>query len=103
MSDIDNLNSQAWDLRSTAVSDALALAEEAYALATASDYPQGIASSLLTKSYCQFRHSDYKEALDNANRALNMFEAANSKPDVQRALNTLGIIYGQSGDLTGGA
>ena len=97
---IDNLNEQAWELRSSNVSEALRLAEKACTLASKEHYNAGIAASLLTKSYCQFRHSDYKNALENADKALEMFEASESKADIQRSLNTLGIIHGQSGDLT---
>ena len=98
---INELNTKAWALRHTDVDESFALADEAFELANAVNFPKGIAEGLLTRSHGLFRRADYKLALEEATKALGIFESLLDNQGAQRALNTMGIIYGQSGDLMG--
>jgi diguanylate cyclase (GGDEF)-like protein len=96
---IDTLNQQAWGYRNSEVSKALELSQESYELAEEHSYPKGKAESLLTKSFCQLRRSDYTLAFQHANAALELFRALEHLQGQQRSLNTLGILQAESGNM----
>jgi diguanylate cyclase (GGDEF)-like protein len=103
---IDALNELAWELRRQDSVRALTLANEAFALATASRYERGIAYSLLAKAFAQFRLAKLAEARASAEQAREAFknledglDDLDAKQGLLRAHNTLGIVYGESGEL----
>ncbi|MCA9838928.1 MAG: tetratricopeptide repeat protein [Trueperaceae bacterium] len=98
-SDIDKLNEDAWNLRNSNTSEALRLCQNALLKAQDQNYTRGMADSLVTMGFCQFRLGNYQEALVTAAQALELFEALSDLAGRQKTLNTMGIIYGQSGDL----
>ena len=100
---LELLGELAWELRRVDTKRALGLSEEAHALARELRHTHGLAHSLLTKGYCQMRLSELDEALANVAEARAFFEQLGDREGLQRSLNTLGIIYGDSGDLLGGA
>ena len=64
------------------------------------NYPKGIAYSLLALAFAQFRASNYQEASALAKEALGSVESLQDFVGQQRALNILGIIHAESGNLT---
>jgi diguanylate cyclase (GGDEF)-like protein len=98
---IDSLNASAWSVRHSDTSKALEQAEEAQRLAKMSHYEAGIAYSLVTQCFALFRLSRYKQALELGQEALELFKELQDSKGQQRTLNTLGMIYAESGDLTG--
>jgi diguanylate cyclase (GGDEF)-like protein len=98
---VDALNDLAWELRRQDSSRALTLAQEALALALSLDYNKGVAYSLLAKAFALFRLAKLPEARSCAEEAKGYFETLEDKPGSLKAWNTLGIVYGESGDLLG--
>ncbi len=98
---VDSLNSSAWLVRHSDTTKALELAAEAARLASAAHYRQGVAYSLVTQCFAHFRLSRYKQALELGQEALETFKELGDNKGQQRTLNTLGMIYAESGDLTG--
>ncbi len=98
---IDELNSLAWDLRRTDPKRSLLLGDEALRHAQAAHYERGRAYSLLVLGYGAMRAADLQVALDKLKTALVSFEALDDKEGRRRALNTLGIVFGQSGNYAG--
>jgi diguanylate cyclase (GGDEF)-like protein len=98
---IDALNASAWSARHSDTAKALELAEEATRLAKPVQYHQGIAYGLVTQCFAHFRLSRYKQALELGQTALDIFKDTQDSKGQQRTLNTLGMIYAESGDLTG--
>ena len=95
--EIDGLNEAAWRLRRNDPKKACAWGEKAHAEARALDYPSGQAYGLLVMGYGHIRLSEPALALEESGAALALFERLGDKEGARRALNTLGIIYGESG------
>ncbi len=98
---IDALNRLAWELRHTDPKRALEEARTAYTEAIAAAYSCGEAYSLLTLAFCHLRLAEPTVALEQALRGLSLFETLEEPEGKRRALNLLGIIYGESDNLTG--
>jgi diguanylate cyclase (GGDEF)-like protein len=98
---IDTLNDSAWSLRHSDPAQALQAAEESAARARQANYLKGVAYSLVTQSFAHFRLARYKPALELGRQSLDLFKTLQDSAGQQRTLNTLGIIYAESGDLTG--
>ena len=98
---VDELNALAWELRRTDTKRSLMLAEEALRHAQAADYTRGQAYSLLALGYGAMRSSDLQAAQTKVQSAAAFFDAAGDEEGNRHALNTLGIIYGQSGNYAG--
>ena len=98
---VDELNSLAWELRRTDARQSLSLGNEALHGARAVGYARGQAYSRLVLGYSALRASDFQAALDSLQAALEYFEGSDDKEGSRRALNTLGIVYGQSGNYVG--
>ena len=96
---INQLNEKVWASRNSMPADIISLSKDNHALAIQHDYEQGIAQYLLIQSYQDFRLSNFKESLALAKEALSIFEKYDDGHWLQRNLNTLGIIYGQTGDF----
>jgi diguanylate cyclase (GGDEF)-like protein len=88
---IDRLNRLAWILRNIDKSRGAEVAQRAYDLAQAAQYPQGIADGLL--SLCQYNHTDYVLALSQALQALAIFEDSGHQAGQARALFTLCWVH----------
>lgn len=71
---------------------ALALCDEAYALAEQLDYPLGLAYSLNVRSRCRLRLADPVAALEDVSAALALFRALEDEVGIGAALTTFGII-----------
>jgi diguanylate cyclase (GGDEF)-like protein len=99
--EIDDLTSRAWELRRQDSVQALSLAEQALELASSLEYVAGMAYALLAKAFAQFRLSKLQEARSNAEKARVYFKTLDDKQGLLRTYNTLGIIYGESGELLG--
>jgi diguanylate cyclase (GGDEF)-like protein len=97
---VDELTLLAWELRRQDSSHSLTLAEEALRLAISLDYNKGVAYSLLAKAFALFRLAKLPEARNCAEEAKGYFETLRDKQGLLKAWNTLGIVYGESGDLT---
>jgi diguanylate cyclase (GGDEF)-like protein len=98
---IDDLNAAAWSLRHSDTTKALEQATEAVERSHRINYGKGIAYGLVTQSFAHFRFSRYKQALELGQQALDIFKTVEDSAGQQRTLNTLGMIYAESGDLTG--
>ena len=98
---IDTLNDSAWSLRHSDPAQALQAAEQSAARSQQTNYLKGTAYSLVTQSFAHFRLARYKPALELGRQALDSFKTLQDSAGQQRTLNTLGIIYAESGDLTG--
>ena len=96
---VDELNDQAWELRHKDAVGALERADKAHTLAASLTYAEGVAYSLLAKAFAQFRLARLQDARANAEASRALLEARGDKQGLIRALNTLGIIYGESGEL----
>lgn len=91
----------AWDLRRSDPKRALALGEKAYAAAQETNDLASQAFGLLVTGYSRVRLSEPELALEQLQTALTLFESLNDKDGERKTLNTLGILYGESGALTG--
>ena len=98
---VDELNVLAWELRRTDTKRSLVLAEEALRLARTESYDRGQAHSLLALGYGAMRSSDLQAAQAKVQRAAEFFGTLDDQEGSRQALNTLGIIYGQSGNYVG--
>ena len=96
---VDELNDQAWNLRHKDAGGALEKSQVAHTLSTFLAYPKGVAYSLLAKAFAQFRLARLQDARTDAEASRKLLETQNDKPGLVRALNTLGIIYGETGEL----
>lgn len=97
--DVDTYNQEAWKLRRSDTAHAITLGEKALVLAKASKYAAGCAHANLVLGYCYTRLSSPKSALRHTKLALEQFLKLNDKEGELKALNTLGIIHGDSGNL----
>lgn len=95
------LNEEAWALRRSDTLQAFALGEQALDLAKDLAYEEGEAYANLVLGYCHVRLSSPKLALEATKLALKQFEALGDKEGELKALNTLGMVYGDSGNLPG--
>lgn len=91
----------AWNLRRSDPKRALALGEKAYAAAKEANDLSAEAYSLLVTGYSRVRLSEPELASEQLRKALALFEGLDDKDGERKTLNALGILYGESGDLTG--
>ncbi len=89
---VDVLNDRAWAQWRSDSAGALALCEEALALAESSSYQRGVARSLNIRSRCQLRLCDPEAALKDATAALALYEASEDEAGAEAVLSTFGII-----------
>lgn len=79
---------------------ALALCDEAYALAEQLDYRLGLAHSLNVRSRCLLRLADPVAALEDVSAALALFRALEDEAGTEAALTTFGVIELDRGRFT---
>ena len=90
------LHRLAWELRNTDATEAHALAEEALVLARHLRDQRVEAFALVARAYSAVRLSHGAEAIVDAEAAVELFHDHDDKVGLARALNTLGIGYGDS-------
>ena len=95
----DALNREAWAVRHQDAEKALELADEAHTLASSYAYPKGVAHSLLARAFAQFQLARLRDAQTSAEQSRELLGAQGDKQGLVRALNTLGIVYGESGQF----
>jgi diguanylate cyclase len=93
---VDLLHRLAWELRNTDASATHDLASEALALARALENPEAEAHALVARAYAAVRRSHGADAIEDAMTAVGMFRESGNATGLARALNTLGICYGDS-------
>lgn len=96
---IDQLADEAWAIRNGNSSRATTLASEALEQARSLHYPKGIAHSALALAFAKFRASLYQDASNLAQESLEIFESLQDFIGQQRALNILGIVHAETGNL----
>ncbi len=99
--EVDALNARAWELHRADTKRSLLLAEEALRHAQRVNYGRGQALSLITLAHGAMRSSELEAALTKLQAALELLDTLEDKKGSQRALNMLGIVYGQSGNYAG--
>jgi signal transduction histidine kinase len=95
---IDTLNALAWELRHSDVQRAMALSEEAQALACegeleTSPYQNGLAESLRNLGRLHLQMSEYGLALSLSLEALALFEEMDAPVGRATVLNTIGSVH----------
>ncbi len=99
LSTINKLSEEAWEARNNPSVDLTKLAEDIADLALTHDYELGLAQSLVIQGYKTLQHSEFKDGLIKLQKALALFETHTNQLWLLRSLNTLGILYGQTGDF----
>lgn len=96
---IDQLNSEAWDLRETDMHKSYDIANKAFQLSSAKHYKKGLAESQRTIGISALSLSLYAEAYENALHSCSLFREMGDKINEAITLNTLGGIYDYLGDI----
>ena len=92
----ESLHRLAWELRNVDATETHALAEEALALARALGERAHEAHALVARAYAAVRLSHGADAIVDAEAAVSAFRELDAPAGLSRALNTLGICYGDS-------
>ncbi len=90
------LHALAWELRNVDATETHQLAEEALTLARALGERTDEAHALVARAYAAVRLSHGAEAITDAEAAVAAFRQLDAPAGLSRALNTLGICYGDS-------
>jgi diguanylate cyclase (GGDEF)-like protein len=90
------LHRLAWEMRNTDASVTQDLAEEALHLARSLGDVDAEAFALVARAYAAVRQSHGADAIEDAKAAVTMFRESGNALGLARALNTLGICYGDS-------
>jgi len=90
------LNRLAWEIRNTDATETHQLANEALALARAHRDAEAEGFALVARAYAAVRLSHGAEAIVDAKAAVDTFRRIGHPVGLSRALNTLGIGYGDS-------
>lgn len=90
------LHELAWELRNRDATEAERFAEESLQIAQRLRDDALEAYALVARGYASLRQSHGAEAIVDAKRAADLFRAGGDQVGLQRALNTLGIAYGDS-------
>jgi signal transduction histidine kinase len=95
---VDALNALAQEFHVTETSRAIALTEEAQALAVEINYNKGIAESLRIKGFCIYRRADYVMAETLLRDALRLFVELGDRKGEAGSLGYLGLVYSNLSD-----
>ena len=95
---INELNTEAWNIRVSNSIRALELSEEAVKLATGINYAKGMAEGLRTLGFSLIRVSRHEEALDHLEKSLELFEQLNNTEGQSDVYEYLGIIQRSFGN-----
>ncbi|MEO5644653.1 MAG: tetratricopeptide repeat protein [Bacteroidia bacterium] len=93
LSEIDQLNSDAWEKRRTDLRASFDLAMKAKEAAESCEYIKGIADSSKALGYCYWRFSDYSLSLTHSLKALKIYIELNAQKDEADTLNSIGAVY----------
>lgn len=97
---IDILCELAWELRRLDSTKSLEIAREALELAKTQDYKPGKALALLAIGFAQMRFAHYEEAQNKASQSYQLFQELGDSNGIYKALNLLGTLQGQMGELS---
>ena len=97
--ELDARAEAAWELRHTDAREALRLADGVFEDSSTQGYDRGVAYSSLARAFACFHLSRLRKARENAERGRDILGRQGDKAGSIRALNTPGIIYGESGEL----
>ncbi|MFH1120271.1 MAG: tetratricopeptide repeat protein [Bacteroidota bacterium] len=78
--------------------DGIVLANRAYQIANQNNYAKGKVKSMLKMSQYYFRSSDYKKAMEFAQKSREMSEDMNFDKELASSLSQIGSIYNELGD-----
>ncbi len=92
-SEIDELNTSAWDKRRTDLRLSFDLAIKTKDASDILDYKKGIADSSKVLGYCYWRFSDYSLSLTHSLKALKIYKELNALKDEADTLNSIGAVY----------
>ncbi len=95
---IDHLNRKSWDLMLQDAEGADELAAEAEYLARASEYPEGLAESLLNRGWTSIYRTAYAEALRFLFEAEEIFTRINNNEGLAKTINAQGVAYHNQSD-----
>lgn len=90
---VDLLNQQADDARKTNVALAFELSKEAIEAAESLGYQKGLAKAYLNSGICCRLTSNFENATENYNKALNIYREINDKKGESRTLNALANVH----------
>lgn len=93
ISEIDELNSSAWEIRRTDLRQSFDLAIKTKEASDILEYKKGIADSSKVLGYCYWRFSDYSLSLTNSLKALKIYKELNALKDEADTLNSIGAVY----------
>ncbi len=93
LSEIDKLNTSAWEKRRTALRESFDLAMKAKEASETIEYVKGIADSSKVLGYCYWRFSDYSLSLTYSLKALKFYKELNALKDEADTLNSIGAVY----------
>lgn len=93
ISEIDELNINAWEKRRASLRESFDLAMKTKEAAESSEYVKGIADSSKVLGYCYWRFSDYSLSLTHSLKALKIYKELNAQKDEADTLNSIGAVY----------
>jgi serine phosphatase RsbU (regulator of sigma subunit) len=93
ISEIDELNTSAWEKRRASLRESFDLAMKAKDAAEIIEYTKGIADSSKALGYCYWRFSDYSLSLTHSLKALKIYIELNLQKDEADTLNSIGAVY----------
>ena len=97
--EIDQLTTDAWEIRWSDIARARTQAERALSLATEVGYPKGEADSLSVLAYCQTGTGEFPEALSQALRAMEVYRDLKDDAGYAYTAHLVSQAYRQMNDL----
>lgn len=79
--------------------NAVGLASRAFVIAQQNNYVIGKIQAMIKLGNCYFRTSDYKKAMEMAQKAKEIAEDLGFEKELANSLNLIGIIYSELGDF----
>ncbi len=95
---VDALNHAAWELRFGDAHTAMQWADEALTESRQVGYVKGIAEALRNRGFCFWKKNEFEKALNESQRALQIFEEIEDIGGQISVLNTLGNIHYKLGN-----
>ncbi|OFY85516.1 MAG: hypothetical protein A3F72_10100 [Bacteroidetes bacterium RIFCSPLOWO2_12_FULL_35_15] len=93
LSQIDELNNSAWEMRRTDLRQSFDIAMKTKEAADILEYVKGIADSSKVLGYCYWRFSDFSQSLTNSLKALKIYKQLILPKDEADTLNSIGAVY----------
>jgi two-component system, NtrC family, sensor kinase len=96
---IDELNSDAWNIRVKDSTKAMSLSRQVVDLATNINYTKGLAQGLRTLGFCYIRISEHKQALTYLDKSYDLFLSLSDQRGQAEIMGYYGIIQRSFGNL----